>query len=189
MKRKSYLLISRFFQIVFLVFFFLNCSSGETKNELVLEDTAYQIKFSPCICKRQDMIVQAKKTILSQGITDYEEFAAKVVEPELKSEIIDEQYEHFLYDFSLDEKSKDDSSDFENTITADGKVKQKKLGQFVETNSKDNRRKSNTFNSDYGSKGLEVIKGFQSDRKKHHTIGEISKSKNPTILLYEIRKK
>ncbi|MBP9886071.1 MAG: hypothetical protein KBF93_07225 [Leptospiraceae bacterium] len=172
-------------QITFFVFLFLNCASGETKDELVLEDTAYQIKFSPCICKRQDMIVQAKKTILSQGIKDYEEFAAKVVEPELKSEIIDEQYEHFLYDFSLDEKSKDNLSDFENTITADGKVKQQKLDQFVETNSKNNRHKPNT----YGSKGLEVIKGFQSDRKKHQTIGEISKSKNPTILLYEIKRR
>jgi len=189
MKYKGYICISKLFQIVFLVFFFLNCSSGEIKDELVLEDTVYQIKFSPCICKKQDMIEQAKKTILSQGIKDYEEFTTKVIEPQLKSEIMEEQYENFLYDFSLDEKSKENSSDLENTIIADGKVKQQKLGQFVETNSKNNRHKPNTSNSDYGSKGLEVIKGFQSDRKKHQTIAEISKSKNSTILLYEIKRK
>lgn len=184
MKRKDYLL-----PIVSLVFFFLHCSSSEVKEYPVLEDTSYQIKFSPCTCKRQDMIVQAKKTILLQGIKDYEEFTSKDVEPELESKMLEEQYDHFLYDFSLEEKLKDNPSDFENTFTADGKVKQRKLNQFVETNSKNNRYKAQQSSSDYGSKGLEVIKGFQSDRKKHQTIGEISKSKNPTILLYEIKRK
>jgi hypothetical protein len=43
------------------------------------------------------------------------------------------------------------------------------------------------MNPEYHSKGLDVIKGFKSDRKKRQTVEEISKSR--PIILYEIKRK
>lgn len=188
MNRNTYSFVYGFLQFVFISIFSFYCISDEVKDVSNIEDTSYQIKFAPCSCKRQDMLIQAKKTILIQGIRDYEELTAKEVEPELQSKIIDENYDYFLYDFTLDEKSKSNLLDSDNTITAEAKVKQRKIGQFLDSASKYNRHKPQPSSS-YGSKGLEVIKSFQSDRKKNQTIGEMSKSKSPNIQLYEIVRK
>lgn len=180
----------KFLRLMIFGFCFITafCSSRENKNPTFLEDTSYEIKFSPCVCKRQDMIVQAKKVILAQGIKDYTEFTAKEIEPELESEIIEKEYDHFLYDFSLQNKPNSQSNiNEEDYITAEGKVNQKELNNYIEINSKPNRRKPMNSSTDYGSKGLEVIKGFQSDRKKRHTVSEISKSR--PITLYEMKRK
>ncbi|HRG74459.1 MAG TPA: hypothetical protein PLX69_07870 [Leptospiraceae bacterium] len=164
-----------------------NCSSEETKEIIPLSDTSYEVKFAPCVCKREDLVVHAKKTIVMQGVKDYEEFTSKDVEPELESKIIEEDYDNFLYDFSLDTKPKNDLETGRDIITANGKVKQEEINQFVEKNPKSSPPRVSDINSEYRSRGLEVIKGFKSDRKKRHTADEIGKSR--PITLYEIRRR
>jgi hypothetical protein len=122
-----------------------------------------------------------------QGVKDYEEITSKDVEPNLESKIIEEDYENFLYDFSLDTKPKNDLETGRETIIATGKVKQEELNKLIEKNSNNNRSKSPNMNPEYHSKGLDVIKGFKSDRKKRQTVEEISKSR--PIILYEIKRK
>lgn len=165
----------------------INCSSEETRESSVLEDTSYEVKFAPCVCKRNDLVIHAKKTIITQGLKDFEEITSKNIEPNLESKIIEEDYENFLYDFSLDTKPKNDLETGRETITATGKVKQEELNQLVEKNSNDNRPKSPNMNSEYHSKGLDVIKAFKSDRKKRQTVEEMSKSR--PIILYEIKRR
>jgi hypothetical protein len=173
---------------MFLVLSFLNCGSNEVKESAYFQDTSYEMTFSPCVCKKQEIVLQAKKTIMSQGIKDYEKITTKDIEPELESKIVEEEYDHFLYDFSLEEKPKEDVIQ-EEYIKAEGKVKQQDLNQYVEKNSRSNRRKTIKASSDYGSKGLEVIKSFHSDRKKRQTVDELSKSKNRPIILYEMKRR
>ena len=73
-------------------------------------------------------------------------------------------------------------------LSAEGKVKLSELNQYVNENSKSNRSKS--INTNYGSKGLEVIKSFQLDRKRHPTVNDFSKGKfRSPISIYEIHKK
>ncbi len=171
--------------ITILILF--NCLSEETRENTSLRDTSYEVKFAPCGCRREDLVTQAKKTIVNQGVKDYEELTTKKIEPELESKIIEEDYENFLYDFSLDTKPKTDLETGKETITATGKVKQEELNQFVEKNSNNNRPKNPNLNPEYHSKGLDVIKGFKSDRKKRQTVDEISKSR--PIIIYEIKRR
>ncbi len=175
------------FLYLLLFLILLNCSSEEAKENTLLSDTSYEVKFAPCVCKRDDLVIHAKKTIIAQGLKDFEEITSKDVEPKLESKIIEEEYENFLYDFSLDTKSKEDLESGKNVITAIGKVKQEALNQFVEQDTKNNHLKSPSINPEYHSKGLDVIKGFKSDRKKRQTVEEISKSR--PIIVYEIKRK
>lgn len=165
----------------------LNCSSEEKKEIIPLSDTSYEVKFAPCGCRREDLVVHAKKTIVMQGVKDYEEFTSKDIEPALESKIIEEDYDNFLYDFSLDTKPKNDLETGKEIIAANGKVKQEEINQFVEKNPKANHPRVSDINSEYRSRGLEVIQGFKSDRKKRQTVDEMSKSR--PITLYEIKRK
>ncbi len=171
-----------------IVLLFITCSSEETRDNSLLSDTSYEVKFSPCVCRREEMIVHAKKTIVKEGIKDYEQIKSKEVEPELETQILEKDYEQFLYDFSLDTKPKEDLETGKEIINATGKIRQNQLDQFVEKNSVSNQPKNyNIKSEEYHSKGLEVIKGFKSDRKKRQTVDEISKSR--PIILYEIKRR
>lgn len=172
---------------IIAILILLNCSSEETRESSVLADTSYEVKFAPCVCKRDDLVTHAKKTIVMQGVKDYEEITSKDVAPSLESKIIKEDYENFLYDFSLDTNPKNDPETGKEIIAATGKVKQEALNQVVEQDTKRNGLKNPNINSEYHSKGLDVIKGFKSDRKKRQTVEEINKSRS--IILYEIKRR
>lgn len=171
-----------------IVLLFLTCSSEEKRDNSLLSDTSYEVKFSPCTCRREEMIVHAKKAIVIEGIKDYEQIKSKDIEPDLETEILEKDYEQFLYDFSLDSKPKEDLETGKEIINATGKVRQNELDLYVKKNSSPNPPKNyNTKSGEYHSKGLEVIKGFKSDRRKRQTVEEASKSR--PIILYEINRK
>ncbi|HMW06560.1 MAG TPA: hypothetical protein PK079_12210 [Leptospiraceae bacterium] len=170
-----------YFYIIILLYTY--CSSTGSKIETEKNDDFYEMTFAPCVCQKSELIHQARQAIILESIKNYKANNKTELEPEIEKNII-EQNESFLYDFSLDTKPKE--TELEPIVTATGKVNQEKLDQYVKEQMihKPNR---NTNTSEYRSRGLEVIKGFKSDRRKRQTVDEINKNKS--IHIYEIRKK
>lgn len=167
-----------------LILLSLYCTStqGDLKNTSN-EDTSYELSFEPCRCPKTEIIVQAKQAIMIQALRDRKNVSSHNISPQLESQIIQEN-EKFLYDFSVE--TKDNKAEMDSVSTATGKIKQYELNEFIKENA--NRPKTYSQNvPEYRSRGLEIIKGFKSDRKKRQTVDEISKNKS--IVIYDIKRK
>ena len=88
-----------------IVLLFLTCSSGEKEITPLLSDTSYEVKFSPCTCRQGRDDCSRKKTIVIEGIKDYEQIKSKDIEPDLETEILKKTMNNFFTIFLLDYKT------------------------------------------------------------------------------------
>lgn len=153
-----------FLGYVFSLILLIGCASSDQVPEKEIVYEPIVLYFKPCGCDIKKYKINVEREIVDEGIERYSKKHSMIVDPEIKEELM-VLPKVFLQNFMLDEEAKPEG----NVVKATADFNETKLEKALEdkpfVQNENTRIYSRRVGND-GSRGLELIKSFQSERRK-----------------------